>query len=129
MQAANVNRAMRAWGAKLPDWIKVLAERCDDHESQAKVAGELEISPSAVNQVLAHSYRGRLDRIEAKVRGVYMKAVVACPVLGEISTRDCLDNQAKARVFKATNPLRRALFTACKTCPNREKPCSSDPKN
>lgn len=129
MQAANVNRALRAWGKAIPDWVKVLAERCDSHSSQTKVAAELEISPSAVNQVLARAYKGRIDRIEAKVRGVYMRAVVACPVLGEISTRDCLDNQAKARTFKATNPLRRALFTACKTCPNREKPCTNERKS
>lgn len=121
MKNPNMNRALRAWG-RLPDWVAVLAEKCDLNQSQAKVAAEIGVSSSAVNQVLARAYKGRLDRIEERVRGVYMRKVVQCPVLGEISTLECQDNQVKARSFKATNPLRRALFTACKTCPNREKP-------
>lgn len=115
-----MNRVLRAWGANPPDWIGVLAQECD-RQTQSQVGRELGTSGSAVNQVLARSYQGRMDRFEAKVRGRYMKATVACPVLGEISTNDCLANQAQAKRFKATNPLRRALFSACKTCPNREK--------
>jgi hypothetical protein len=47
-----------------------------------------------------------------------MKAVVTCPVLGEISTRDCIANQT--RKFRPTNPLTVALRKACPRCPNRE---------
>lgn len=118
----NLNRAERAWGAALPDWVRVLAEQCDKEGSQGKVARALGYSSSSiVNQVLGRTNPAvRLDRVEAKVRGVYMKATVACPVIGEISTRDCQDNQKQARSFRASNPLRRALYTACKGCPNRE---------
>ncbi len=121
----NVNRAIRAWGLSLPDWVKVLAQKCDERQSQVQVARELDISSSAVNQVLGRAYGGRLERLETKVRGTYMQAVVACPVLGELSTRDCLDYQKKAREFRPTNPLRRALFVACPACAHREKPTSS----
>lgn len=117
----NMNRAQRAWGAAMPDWIKVLAEQCDRRQSQAKVASDLECSATVVNQLLGRSYPGRVDTYEQKVRGVYMRAVVACPILGEIPTSDCITNQQRARTFKATNPLRVALRGACPTCPNREK--------
>ena len=116
-----MNRMLRAWGANPPEWIVRLAEECD-RKTQTEVGAELACSPSAVNQVLARAYGGRLDRFEAKVRGRYMKATVTCPVLGEISTNDCLANQKHAKRFKPTNPLRRALFIECKTCANREKP-------
>lgn len=120
-----MNRALRAWGANPPDWIKALARRCDTAGSQSRVAADLEISAAVVNQLLGHSYKGRMDRMESRVRGRLMQAKVMCPVLGEISTADCSSNQAKNRNFKATNPLRVALRTACPKCPNREKECSS----
>lgn len=125
---ANANRAARFWGANAPDWIAALAVECD-RTSQGQCAARLGISPALVNQVLGHSYKGRFDRIEQRVRGELMRETVDCPVLGEISRRDCLDHQARARSFRATNPLRRALYAACPICPNREDACSSDAKS
>lgn len=115
----NLDRARAGWGASTPDWIAALASACDRTGSQGKVGAELGISSAAVNQVLGNVYKGRLDRIEARVRGELMKEVVACPILGEISKRDCLDYQG--RKFRPTNPTRAKLYRACKTCPNREK--------
>lgn len=113
----NLDRSGAAWGKKVPDWITMLALKCDEG-SQGTVALKLGISPAVVNQVLGNVYKGRMDRVEACVRGEYMKAVVACPVLGEISTRDCIANQT--RKFRPTNPLTVALRKACPRCPNRE---------
>jgi hypothetical protein len=128
VEGQNMNRVLRAWGANSPDWVKALAAACDK-SSQGTVAHELEISSAVVNQLLGRSYKGRVDRMESRVRGQYMKAVVDCPVLGEISTRDCQENQARARgPFRATNPLRIALRKSCPTCPNRDKECSSASK-
>ncbi len=115
-----MNRAARAWGANPPDWIVALANACDA-TSQGQVARELDISSAVVNQTLGRSYKGRLDRIEARVRGQYMREVVACPVLGEISTKDCQENQKQTRAFRATNPLRVQLRQSCPKCPHREK--------
>lgn len=126
MQSQNMNRALRAWGANPPEWVRVLARECDT-KSQTLVGRELDCSPSAVNQVLARSYQGRLDRIEQKVRGRYMAATVACPVLGQIPSNECLGHQGQAKRFKPTNPLRRALFVSCQTCPNRESPREESP--
>lgn len=113
----NLERSGAAWGKKVPDWITALALACDN-SSQGAVAKTLGISAAVVNQALGNVYKGRLDRIEARVRGEYMKAVVECPVLGEISTRDCIANQTVK--FRPTNPLRVALRRACPICPHRE---------
>lgn len=124
-----MNRVQRAWGASPPDWIVALAAACD-RSTQGAVARELGCSSAVVNQLLGRSYNGRLDRYESRVRGQFMKATVPCPVLGEISTLDCADNQARVRAsFRATNPLRVALRKACPSCPHREKECSSSSKD
>ena len=113
----NVERARAAWGDPMPDWIYALARACDA-TSQGKVAAQIGISSAAVNQTLGNKYAGRVDTVEIRVRGELMKQVVGCPVLGEISTRDCLDHQK--RKFRATNPLRVRLAQTCPDCPNRE---------
>lgn len=112
----NRDRARRCWGAQIPDWIVVLAERCDA-SSQGKVAGTLRISGAVVNQLLGNSYKGRVDAMEARVRGEFMKATVECPVLGEIKTSDCISNQTVK--FRPTNDLRVRLRKTCPKCPNR----------
>jgi DNA-binding transcriptional regulator YdaS (Cro superfamily) len=115
----NQDRARAAWGKATPDWIVALAAACDA-STQGKVAERLGISDSAVNQALGNVYAGRIDRIEARVRGEYMKATVTCPVLDEISTRDCIANQERNKKFRPTNDLRVRLKKACPLCPNRE---------
>jgi hypothetical protein len=115
-----MTRVLAAWGSEAPDWIVALAKACDA-ASQGHVARELDISAPRVNQALGRKYEGRMDRLEQLVRGQYMKATVTCPVLGEISTRDCQENQLRNKTFRATNPLRVALRRACPACPNRER--------
>ena len=98
------------------DWIQVLTQECE-RTSQAKVAERIGVSGAVVNQVLRGRYKGRLDRVEARVRGEFMREVVACPVLGEISTRQCQDEQR--RPFMTTNWMRGAVYRACRDgCPN-----------
>lgn len=122
MNNDNINRAHRAWGANPPDWILVLAQRCDLDKSQARVGELLGVSSAVVNQLIGRSYKGRMDRMETRVRGALMKETVNCPVLGVISSRDCLDHQK--RPFRATNAMRVKLHQTCPTCPNREGACS-----
>ena len=101
---------------KVADWMTVLAAECD-RASQPKVAARLGISAAVVNQVLRNRYKGRLDRVEARVRGEFMREVLSCPVLGEISTRQCQDEQR--RPFSTANALRVAVFRACRDgCPH-----------
>lgn len=113
----NVEKVTRCWGAAAPAWVKVLAEACDARgSSQTDIGKKLDVSGSLISQVLANAYIGRLDKIEAKVRGELMGATVRCPVLGEISRRKCMDAQERPRL--ATNELRVELRRACPRCPN-----------
>jgi DNA-binding transcriptional regulator YdaS (Cro superfamily) len=118
MATMNLARARAAWGERLPDWVEALATACD-RSSQGRVAALLGISATTVNQTLGRAYRGRMDRVEARVRGELMRETVVCPVLGEISRRACLDHQS--RRYSPTNLVRVQLFTACRTCENREE--------
>ena len=93
------------------DWYVALRQACDA-SSQSRVAMRLRVSPAVVNQVLRGRYAGRVDRVEQRVRGELMSQVVDCPVLGEISTRRCLDEQR--RPFAPTSPQRVTLFKACR---------------
>lgn len=97
-------------------WLETLAAACG-RTSQSRVARELGVSASLVNQVLKGSYRGDMGRIKALVEGAYMGAVVHCPVLGEIPLNRCLEHQGTP--FAATNPTRVRLWRACRNgCPH-----------
>lgn len=117
---SNVAAARRAWGAAAPEWIIVLAEACDARSSsQTALAKRLGYSTAVINQALKNTYAGRLDKLEQKVRGELMNECVACPVLGEITRRRCIDEQS--RTYAATNALRVELRRACPRCPNRHQ--------
>jgi len=107
----NVAAARESWGDACPDWIIALALYCD-RTSQSQAGKKLGISGAAVNQVLKGRYAGRMDRIEARARGELMRATVNCPVMDEISYRQCQDEQR--RPFATTNPQRVRVFHACR---------------
>lgn len=107
---------------KEADWLAVLREQSTPtpthpERSQSKAAAAIGMSPAVVSQVLKGTYQGRLDRVEAKVRGVFMHQTVVCPALGEISLAKCQDEQG--RPFAPTNPQRVAVYKACRSgCPH-----------
>lgn len=107
---------------KTDDWLEVLRKACtpsvrQPHASQRKVADRLGVSAAMVNQALQGIYKGRLDKLKARVMGELMNKTVTCPVLGEISTRRCEDEQT--RPFAPTNPQRVAVYKACRAgCPH-----------
>lgn len=65
-QKFSVDRARKAWGADLPDWIARLADACDQ-TSQVRVAKALGVSAATVNLALGRRYPGRMDRLERRV--------------------------------------------------------------
>lgn len=118
MGSADVNesQASVAWGDDLPDWVLLMAQACD-RSSQAAVAKRLGVSSAMVNQALKRTYTGAYTTLEARVRGELMGKTHLCPVLGEITTRQCLDEQA--RKFQPTNPQRIQVWRACNGgCPH-----------
>ena len=100
------------------DWISALARECEA-TSQGKVAKRLGVSPAMINQALKGAYRGNLARLEERVRGEFLQKTVTCPVLAEISTRRCQDEQAQP--FSTSSRLAVALHRACQSCVHRRK--------
>lgn len=108
-------KAGLAWG-ETPDWVAELAAVAD-REGLKGAAKRIGYSPSAVSTVINARYPGDLPRVEEKVRGALMGAVVDCPALGEIGRDSCLDWQTKP--FAATSSIRAAVFRACRAgCPH-----------
>ncbi len=95
----------------MSDWLDTLRAECA-RTSQARVAAAIGYSPAVVNQVLKGVYPGDLTAVEKAVRGAFMGATVTCPILGEIASNRCLEEQR--RDFAATNPQRVMLYRACR---------------
>ncbi|CAH0528287.1 hypothetical protein CTH30272_01962 [Allocatenococcus thiocycli] len=99
------------------NWLDVLRSECEPPSSQRQVAKELGVSPAQISLALKGKYAGDIERLEQLVLGRYMKQVVNCPVLGEISIDKCIWHQE--REFAATNPQRVMLYKACRSgCPH-----------
>jgi hypothetical protein len=120
MSATSMERARAAWGKRLPDWVAALARACDEAASQGKVAKRLGKSTTVINQVLGNKYPSKLSEFEGRVRGEFMRATVLCPVLREISTRRCQDEQT--RPFSTSSRISAELYRECAKCPNRMEP-------
>ncbi len=116
----HLNTARLAWGEDLPDWVEALAIECG-RTSQSAVAKALQRSAAFVNQVLARKYTADTARIEERVRGTFLNAVLICPALGELPLQDCQDWRGKAGHFALGNPMRTRMFRACNRCPRHLK--------
>lgn len=98
------------------EWLLVLEAKVRS-SSQAKIARELGVSPTMLNQVLHGKYKGLIANIRTRVEGKYLRRSVECPAAGCISVDTCQENQA--RPFSSTNPQRVRLYRACRGgCPN-----------
>jgi len=100
----------------MSDWINALRQACEN-TSQSRVAKRLGVSGAMISQALNNKYPGDLTNLRTRVEGELLGASVPCPVLGEISVRQCLDYQHQP--FAATNAQRVRLYRACRSgCPN-----------
>lgn len=109
------NKPCRALHADVQATLQAAVKRFN---SQSKVAEELSVSTATISMLLKDKYPGNVELMEQRIRGQFMAETVRCPVMGDLSKRSCLDNQALPMAF--TNPVRAALGRACKTCPHRK---------
>lgn len=102
------------------DALAALQQLCaQPGQNQSKVAARLGVSDAAVSSALRGKYIGNVDRLAERIRGELLNATVACPVLGEITSRICQDEREKP--FHSANPTRVQLWRACKQCPCNPK--------
>jgi hypothetical protein len=87
-----LDRARSAWGDALPDWVEALAIE-SDRTSQSKAAMRIGRSAATVSNVINNAYSAGLQGVEQLVRAALMSASVNCPVIGEMSSSACLENQ------------------------------------
>ena len=110
-----VDAAVAAWGGgdkgRVPDWVLIFAEMCDA-QSRSVVATRLGYSAPVVSQLLNGTYAGNLDRIEAVVRGAFMKATVVCPVNGDTPLDVCLADQRRTPPFASS--WRMQVYRTCR---------------
>lgn len=99
-------------------WFTALKQAVET-QSQAKVASQCGISPTAVNQVLKGTYPGNLNNVAEKVSGALLEQSVICPVLDVITTDICASYRAQG--FKPNNPMRVQLYRACQKCQHNPK--------
>lgn len=104
----------------LPEDVLALLREHRKSKTQVAMGLELGISTTSVNHAVNDKFRGNVERLAARVRGLYGGDTVTCPVLGSINTKVCLDQQSKGAVY--SNPMRVALIKACKTCVHRDQP-------
>ena len=100
------------------DALQALRQLCQK-TTQSAVAKRLNVSEGTISNALKGRYIGNVDRLAERIRGELLQATVACPILGEITSRICQDERDKP--FHAANPLRVQLWRACKACPHNPK--------
>lgn len=120
-----LDTARAAWGADLPDWVEIMAVECGK-TSQRVVADKLGRSTAVISQVLSHKYPADMKRIEERVRGVFLDAVIECPGMGEMPLQSCQDWREKAKVFAVGNPTRVRMYRACAGCARNQKEAIDD---
>jgi hypothetical protein len=120
-QAVSVDNVRDHWGEDAPDWIWMLARKCDE-TSQGAVAKLIGYSAPVISQVIRKAYRADMRAIERAVRGRFMAETVTCPVLGDIALHVCQGWQRKARgPFWATSSHDVKMRKACRnSCPHSQ---------
>ena len=104
------------------NWLEVLTAEVEK-QGTAAVAAKLKVSKATISQVVNNKYKASTKTIQEKVEGAFLAKSVDCPILGEIPTNVCLENQD--RKFAATNHIRVQLYKACNGgCPHSKK-CGS----
>ncbi len=113
-EQSNLEKARIAWGDDLPDYIAVLATRCD--ETTQRAAGRIVGFPSStVSKLINRKYGARYDELEIQIRRTLMNVPVACPTFGEIPLASCFNirRQKPERLDMAE----RNFASACARCP------------
>lgn len=112
---SNVGRAIAAWGADMPPWVRLLASACDT-TNQRQVGDRIGKSSGYISRILSRSYAGSYDEAEKLVRAAYGAEEVLCPLWGPIPLASCMRN--RRRTAPPRNQAHHLHAATCPTCPN-----------
>ncbi|WP_336973453.1 hypothetical protein [Sphingobium aromaticiconvertens] len=111
----NMDRAIVAWGADMPAWVRLLASACDN-DNQRTVADRLCKSSGYISRLINHSYAGSYEEAETIIRAAYGQEDVNCPIFGAIPLASCLSN--RRRKAPPRHPIHHQYAATCPACPN-----------
>ena len=113
--STNQERAVIAWGADMPAWVRLLASACDG--TNQRVVGErLGKSSGYVSRLINRSYAGSYPEAERLVRATYGAEDVACPLFGPIPLSSCMRN--RRRKEPPRHQAHHQYAATCPGCPN-----------
>ncbi len=110
MKDVMLTKARKAWGEAMPAEVEMLA-RTADRATATKAAKRIGYSNAVVSHVLTNTYKGDLERVKAAIRGGLMSETVMCPVLGEIGTDYCLQQQRLGNT--GASAIRAMVYRSC----------------
>ena len=99
-------------------WLEILRRQVQARGASL-VARELGVSPTTVSLVLSGKYGASTDKIERRAMRIYGSGDgVACPVLGKITPRKCVETWERAGKIgsRAGNPRTIKLYRECLKC-------------
>src|SRR3546814_455142 len=111
----NIERASAAWGADMPNWVRLLASACDA-TNQRQVGERIGKSSGYVSRLLSKTYAGSYHEAETIVRGAFGDEDVICPLWGSIPLSSCIRN--RRRKGSPRNSTHHLYAATCPTCPN-----------
>ena len=109
----NLETAIAAWGADMPDYIRLLATACD-RTSQRLVAERLGKSNPYVSRIINRRYAGSYGEAETLIRAAYGADQVDCPLYGEIPLASCVHNRRRKPPF--VNSMQHRFASTCPSC-------------
>lgn len=111
---SNLAKAQAAWGSAIPDYITVLALRCDE-TTQRAVGKIIGLGSASISKLIARKYGAGYAELENKIRSTLMNTPVQCPAFGEIPLASCLINRRPTRA--PVDIMERTFAAACPNCP------------
>lgn len=123
----NIERAAKAWGPDMPNYVRLLAEAADKL-GQRGAGALIDRSSSNVSRILNAKYNAAYDEVEKLVLAAMGADKVHCPVFGSIPFSSCIRNRRRKAV--PVNFLQRQFAEACPTClhNNDVEQTEEDPK-
>lgn len=110
----NLAAAAKAWGADMPNWVRLLASACDA-SNQRDVGTKLGKSSGYISKLINRNYPGDMDEAERLVRATFGNEDVVCPLWGPIPLSSCM--RARRRKGLPRNQSHRLHRQHCPTCP------------
>ncbi len=89
-------------------------QRIVEKEGLQAVADRIGKSKTAVCHVVRGTYKGKPDRVLDAAEEAYSQRIIECPVKGEISYAECVENSRLP--FSSVNPIRVRLARTCPRC-------------